>query len=455
VDSLARHLMIDFTQMKSFAEDPLILERGSGIRVMDNRARSYIDGLSGVFTSNLGHANREIAAAVEAQLGTLAFGAPTMATTTTTLHLVERLLRIVPQQYGTMKLLSGGSEATETAMKLARQYHQQTGNRGKYKVLSHYRAYHGGTGNALAASGSPVWKVPYEPMPTGFIHLQTPDPDAPPVPGIDHDAAADVYLAMARATIELEGPNTIAALITEPIMLSAGVIVPPDRYLRGLRELCDEHNILLIFDEIITGFGRTGTWFAAAHSGAWPDIICCGKGITGGYSPLSAVFMTDTIADAFWGEPDEGIQFFSGHTYGGNPVSCAAALATINYIESHGVLPHVVRVGEYLRSRLEALARSHPSIGLVRGRGLLQGIVFTEAARGLVPTRLGFGGDVAREARARGLLLRASPWFVAVGPPLITTEAEMDELLGILDESLAAVEARAVVESEAALAATR
>jgi adenosylmethionine-8-amino-7-oxononanoate aminotransferase len=441
VDSLARHLMIDFTQMKSFARDPLVLEQGSGIRVVDDAGRSYIDGLSGVFTTNLGHGNHEIASAIVAQLSKLAFGAPTMATTTTTLRLVERLLAILPSQYETMKFLSGGSEATESAMKLARQYHRQTGNRGKYKILAHYRAYHGGTGNALAASGSPGWKVPYEPMAPGFVHLQTPDPDSPPFAGMDHEAATDAYLAMARATIELEGPDTIAALITEPIMLSAGVIVPPDRYLRGLRELCDQYGILLIFDEIITGFGRTGTWFGAAHSAAWPDILCCGKGITSGYSPLSAVFMTGRVADAFWGEPEEAVQFFSGHTYGGNPVSCAAAIASIDYIESHSVLAHVVRVGERLRARLEELAGNHSTIALVRGRGMLQGLVFTEAARARVQTRLGMGGEVAREARTRGLLLRASPWFVAVGPPLVTTEAEIEEILGILDESLTAAEA--------------
>jgi beta-alanine--pyruvate transaminase len=451
VKLLARHLMVDFTQMKSFSRDPLVLDRGSGIRVIDDRGRSYIDGLSGVFTSNLGHGNREIIEAIEAQLERLAFGAPTMATTTTALQLVERLLAILPPQYGTMKFLSGGSEATESAMKLAWQYHRQTGNPGKYKILSHYRGYHGGTGNSLAASGWPVWKVPYEPMATGFVHLQTPDTDDPPFDATDADAAAQTYLRMVSSTIEMEGPGTIAALITEPILMSAGVVVPAGSYLRGLRELCDRHNILLIFDEIITGFGRTGTWFAAAHSDAWPDIICSGKGMSGGYSPFSAVFMTDTIAKAFWGEPDEGIQFFSGHTYGGNPVACAAVLASINYIESHDLLAHVVRVGNHLRTRLQDLAAAHPSIALVRGRGMLMGIVFSKAAQAAVPTRPGLGGEVAREARSRGLLLRASPWFVALGPPLITTEVEIDEIVGILEASLVAAEAGAGVDAEAPL----
>jgi adenosylmethionine-8-amino-7-oxononanoate aminotransferase len=212
--TLARHLMVDFNQMKTFVEDPLVLDQGAGIRVTDTCGRTYIDGLSGVFTSNLGHANREIIDAVTAQLGRLAFGAPTMATTSTALTLVDRMLEFAPPQYTTMKFLSGGSEATESAMKLARQYHRQTGHAGRYKILSHYRGYHGGTGHALAASGWPTWKIPFEPMAPGFVHLQTPDPDSTPAPVADPEAAARLYLELVRQTIEFEGPQSIAAIIT-------------------------------------------------------------------------------------------------------------------------------------------------------------------------------------------------------------------------------------------------
>lgn len=436
----ARNLMVDFTQMKSFVEDPLVLDRGEGVRVVDTSGRTYMDGLSGVFTSNLGHANPEIIDAVTRQLGRLAFGAPTMATTSTALTLVERILEFAPPAYTTMKFLSGGSEATESAIKLARQYHRQTGQTGRFKILSHYRGYHGGTGHALAASGWPAWKTPFEPMAAGFVHLPTPDPDSPPAPAADQEAAASMYLDLVRQTLEFEGPSSVAAIITEPIMMSAGIVVPPDSYLRGLRDLCDEHGILLIFDEIITGFGRTGRWFAAEHSGAWPDLICCGKGVTGGYSPLSIVLMTDRVAAPFWGEPEDRVQFFSGHTYGGNPIACAAALASIDYIVHHGVLGHVAEMGDLLSAHLERLRRRHPSIRLARGRGLLQGIVFTPQAQAAASGLHGFGGSVAAHARARGLLLRASPWFVAVGPPLVITDAELAEFIDILDASLTDVE---------------
>lgn len=439
--SAARHLMVDFNQMKSFVEDPLVFERGDGVRMFDETGKGYLDGLSGVFTNNLGHGNREIIDPVARQLTRLAFGAPTMATTTTALQLVDRVLEIAPPRYTTMKFLSGGSEATETAIKLARQFHRQAGHPGRYKVLSHYRGYHGGTGHALAASGWPGWKVPFEPLPAGFVHLPTPDPEDPPANGLNPEAASTLYLEIVRQTVEFEGPDTIAALITEPILMSAGVVVPPDSYLRGLRELCSKYGILLIFDEIITGFGRTGTWFAAEHSGAWPDLICCGKGISGGYSPLSIVLMTEEVAAPFWGEPEAHVQFFAGHTFGGNPVACAAGLASIDYIIRHGVLRHARELGDHLRTSLEALATEHPSAWIVRGRGLLQGLIFAKDAQATVDGVLGFGGTVAAHARRHGLLLRASPWFVALGPPLVTTQAELGEMLAILDTSIGEVEA--------------
>ncbi|MBV9175393.1 MAG: aspartate aminotransferase family protein [Chloroflexi bacterium] len=434
---IARHLMVDFTQMKTFAENPLVLESGEGIRVTDNLGRTYIDGLSGVFTSNLGHGNPEIADALAVQARQLAFGAPTLGTNTRAAELVERLLALVPPQFATVKLLSGGSEANEAAIKVARQYHKQTGNAAKYKILSHYRGYHGGTGNALAASGWAGWKNAFEPLPAGFVHLHTPDADSPPHPAMSTEQAAEAYIRLLRATVELEGPETIAAIITEPILMSAGVVVPPDSYMRALREVCDEHNILLIFDEIITGFGRTGKWFGAEHPDVWPDIFCCGKGVTGGYSPLSIVFMADRVAEPFWGEP--GTQLFAGHTYGGNPVACAAALAALEHMQAYDIVGQSDRTGTYLRERLGRLAERHPEIVLVRGRGMLQGIVFDQDSFAPRATRR-IGLDVAAQARRRGLLLRAAPWFVAIAPPLVATTSDIDVILDIIGRSIEAVE---------------
>jgi adenosylmethionine-8-amino-7-oxononanoate aminotransferase len=378
----------------------------------------------------------------------LAFGAPTMATTTRALELVERLRAIVPSEYTTMKFLSGGSEAIESALKLARQYHKQTGHPGKYKVLSHYCSYHGATGYALAATGWPQFKDAYEPFAPGFIHVQPPDPDAAAFPATSPDEAGLIYARLVEQTVAREGPETVAAILSEPILFSAGVVVPPDSYLRALRAICDRYNILLVYDEIITGFGRTGRWFGAEHSGVWPHLLCCAKGITGGYSPLSALFMTDRVAAAFWGEPADLVQFHAGHTYGGNPVACAAALAALDYIERHALIDHAAEVGSYLSVQLGDLAARHSLIRGVRGRGLLQALVLgtdTAAAGSGLPPAETDGRAIGREARRLGLLLRVAPWFVAVAPPLITTAADVDRIVAILEAAIVTTEGAGLV----------
>jgi adenosylmethionine-8-amino-7-oxononanoate aminotransferase len=267
--------------------------------------------------------------------------------------------------------------------------------------------------------------------------LPTPDPDSPPHPRLNADEAAELFIRLVRSTVELEGPETIAAIIAEPILMSAGVVVPPDSYMRALRDICSAHDILLIYDEIITGFGRTGRWFGAEHAGVWPDIFSCGKGVTGGYSPLSVVFMTDRVAEPFWGEP--GTQFYAGHTYGGNPIACAAGLAALEYMQAYNVVGQAESTGGYLRNRLLELAGRHAIVSLVRGRGMLQAIVFDTDTFTPNPRRR-IGLEVATESRHLGLLLRAAPWFVAVAPPLVSTRADVDAIVDILDAAISTVQ---------------
>ena len=251
-------VMVDFTQMKAFAEDPLVLTEGDGIRVRDVDGRWYIDGLSGTFCLSLGHRNARVVEAASAQLSRLAVAAPTMATSDRSLELARELLALLPAQYTTLKWGSGGSEAIEAAIKMARQFHRQVGDARKFKVLSHYRAYHGVTGQALAASGWRAHKSPYEPLAPGFVHLHTPDPYRPPFDAAPAEVGA-TYVRLVEQVIELEGPETIAALVTEPVLMSAGVVIPPDGYLPALRQLCDRHDIVLVFDEIITGSAGSGS----------------------------------------------------------------------------------------------------------------------------------------------------------------------------------------------------
>ena len=429
-----RHTMVDFMQMKSFSDDPLVLTEGAGIHVIDVEGRRYIDGLSGTFCASLGHGNTELAEAGATQLGRLAMAAPTMATNDRALELVDVLLGLLPDRYAVVKLLSGGSEATESAMKIARQFHKQTGNAAKYKILSHYRSYHGATGHAVAASGWPVWRTPYEPLAGGFIHLHTPDPYRPPF-DVAPEAVAATYLRLVEETIELEDPRTIAALITEPVLMSAGVVIPPAGYLPGLRELCDRHGILLIFDEIITAFGRLGAMFAAELFDTWPDIMCLGKGLSGGYAPLSAVVLDRRIADAFWGEPRDLVQFHSGHTYGANPVACAIGLAAVRQLGRDEIPANAIRRGERLRAGLRRLGERHAWIGDVRGLGLLVGMEFVRdrATRERFPAEAAIGIRIRDAARARGLLVRASHWMLVLAPPLTISDDEVDEILAILE----------------------
>lgn len=442
MDDRVTRTMVDFTQMKSFAQDPLVLTEGHGIRVQTADGRRYIDGLSGTFCAGLGHGNHRLSDAGAAQLSRLAMACPTLATNDRALELVDRLLGLLPDRYSVVKLLSGGSEATESAMKIARQYHKQTGHAEKFKILSHYRSYHGGTGHAIAASGWPAWRTPYEPLAGGFVHLHTPDPYRPPFGTPPFDAPQDVvassYLRLVEETIELEDPRTIAALITEPIFTSAGVVVPADGYLAGLRELCDRHGIVLIFDEIITGFGRVGSLFASQLLGVWPDIICLGKGMSGGYAPLSAVVMSRQIAGAFWGEPRDLVQFHSGHTYGANPVACAIGLAAIDQIEDEHLVENSRLQGQRLVGGLQEAQSRLAQIGDIRGRGLLVGVEFVadRSTRARFPAGDEIGIRVREAARHRGLLVRASHWMIVLAPPLTITDAETAEVLEIVTEAL-------------------
>jgi adenosylmethionine-8-amino-7-oxononanoate aminotransferase len=418
-------VMVDFVQMKSFGQDPLILERGEGIRVTDVFGKTYIDGLSGVFTVNLGHGLRELVDVAAAQGHLISFTAPTMATNVPALRFAEYLISITPEQYTTVKFFTGGSEANEAAIKLARQYWMQAGHPRKYKVISRYRSYHGGTGHAMAASAQTAWKWKFEPFAPGFVHV-TP----PARPGcaacLRADACTLACLDLLEQAIVEEHPETVAAVIAEPVMLSAGVQVPHPDYFPRLREVCDRHNVLLIYDEIITGFGRTGRLFGAERVGAWPDILSCGKGISGGYAPLSAILIADRVAEAFWGEPEAGVQFWAGHTYGGNPVACAVGEAAVRYLLDHDLIGNADRVGAYLAGQIEAVAARQPAIAEVRGVGMLRGVAFTAP----------IGHAVYDAARRRGLLTRPGGDWVGVAPPLITTHAEADEIVAILEAAI-------------------
>ena len=271
----ARHVMVDFNQMRTFTADPLIMVEGSGIRLTDHEGRRYIDGLSGVFAVSLGHGNDEIIDAIAAQHRRLSFSSPIMTTTDRALELATALIRLTGGRYDVVKQLNSGSEATEAAIKMARQYHRQSGSPERYKTISFYRSYHGATMGALTSTGLAAAADAVRAVRAGR------HPRARADPGRCRACSGSCTLgclAQLRDVIESEGPRTVSAVLVEPVMLTAGVHALPQEYLQGLRALCDETGVLLIFDEIVTGFGRLGSWFAAEQAGVWPDILCVGQG---------------------------------------------------------------------------------------------------------------------------------------------------------------------------------
>ena len=433
-----KRIFIDFVQMKSFAEDPLVLSDGDGIYVTDVDGRRYIDGLSGVMTCNLGYKNRAIIDAITRQLERLHFSMPMYATNEPALDLAGRIIDITPSQFNTVKLLSGGSEVTEAAMKIARQYHRQTGKPNKYKVISRYWSYHGGTMGALAASGGASRKQFYEPYGAGYVHVPPPFCYRCPY-GLEYPSCEVACATAIEQFIKGEGPDTVAAVIAEPVILSGdGFVIPPDEYFPILREICDRYNVLLIYDEIITGFGRLGEMWGAEAVGAWPDIIAAGKGMSAGYYPLSAVVMADKVASAFWGNAAEDIQYHAGHTYGGNPVAGAAGIAAIDQLVENSYPSRVRDLGKLLLKKLDGLRDRHAVIGQVTGKGLLVGIEYVQdrATHEPFPESLAFAKKVDMACRKRGLVTRPSAHVQVLAPPFITTPEELDDIVSIIDDAI-------------------
>lgn len=436
-------LVLDFMQMQEFARDPFVIAEGDGIRVRTTDGREFIDGLSGVFTVSLGHGNRRIIDAMTEQLNRLAFAPPLHGTNPVAIELADELLRFAPPGFGAVKFVSGGSEATEAAMKMARQYHVNTGHARKYKLIAKYGAYHGATMGALSAGGGWERKSVFEPLLGHVLHVHPPYCYRCPY-GKSYEADCGITSAdIIEKTIVAEDPETVAAVIMEPISISsAGFVVPPIEFFERLRETCDRHNVLLIFDEIITGFGRLGTNFGADYYGVVPDLIACGKGMSSGYAPLAAVLIQERVNRAFLGALEDRVEFHHGHTFGGNPVACAAGLAALRQIVEQDLVGHARRMGERMRERLEAMKATYPMIGDVRGAGLLQGMEFV-ADR---DTRAPYGPEVKpgkrveRAARERGLILRTATEYVAFSPPLISTPEDIDAMCDILDASLAEVQ---------------
>jgi adenosylmethionine-8-amino-7-oxononanoate aminotransferase len=352
-----------------------------------------------------------------------------------TLDLVEKLGSVTPGPLNFVKAFSGGSESIEAAMKFSRQYFRQSGHTGKYKFVSSYLSYHGATFAAMAAGGGSARKAPFEPQMGGFLKVPSP---------IQLRDQFSSWEECCRFTAKLfenvivnEGEDTVAGIIVEPICNTGGMVTPTEEYFSLLREICSRHNVLLIFDEVLTGFAKTGAMFAAQTFDVVPDIICAGKALSSGMIPVGAMMAREDMGEAFIGPSDRGLQFAHGHTYAGNPLACAAGIAVVDEIEKMKLHVHSRELGTYLWGKLEQL-RKFGVVREVRGKGVLLGVELVKDCEKNEPFPAGrkLGTALKKAALARGLIMRIDEDWFSVCPPLIAEETDMDEMYDLIEKSL-------------------
>ncbi|VTR97302.1 aminotransferase family protein [Tuwongella immobilis] len=422
-------------QMAEWSKSPLLMNRAEGVHYWDVTGKRYLDALSGIYTVSVGHGNRRVIDAIRQQFDMLHFSPPMHGTNPVAVQLANLIAEVAPGDLNTVKFECAGSEVTEAAIKIARQYHKLTGNPGKYKIITRYQSWHGSTLGALSASGLKSRKTVNEPLAPGFLHVFPPTCYRCPF-GKQYPSCDITCATLIGDVMEMEDPATVAAVMVEPIGHTGGIIDPPPEYLPKLRELCTKHNVLLIFDEIITGMGRTGELFAADTFGVVPDVLVTAKGLSGGFLPLSAMITRKPIADAFWGPIETNPGFVEGHTFEGHPIACAAGIAVLREILERDLCANARAQGQVLRAGFERLSQKYGIIGDIRGKGLLQGVEWVAD----VPSKRRFadpiGMKIGRRALHNGLLCRFDPHWLAFGPALISTTEQIEEMLDLLDRSI-------------------
>jgi adenosylmethionine-8-amino-7-oxononanoate aminotransferase len=424
------------------------LDRGEGIYLIDQSGKRYIDGSSGAMVSNIGHGNANVLAAMQDQMARATFGYRLHFRTEASEDLASRTAALMPDGLDRVFFVSGGSEAVESTIKLARQYALTQGQGSRWKVISRFPSYHGCTLGALALTGYGPLTRPFEPMMRDMPKI------AAPTAYLDRDNLSDEqrglkYAEMLRDEILSQGPETVLAFIMEPVGgASTGALVAPDSYYQRIRDICDEFDILLIYDEVMTGAGRTGRFLAAEHWGITPDLVALSKGFGGGYAPLGAMVARGDIVEAIL---DAG-GFLHGFTSAGNPLSCAAGLAVLSEIERLGLVENAARMGDVLKARLTALMDRYDFIGDVRGKGLLLAfeMMADRDSKAPLPKAMNAHARVVELAYERGLILYSRRTrggvegdHVIVAPPLIVTEAQIDAIMAILVDTLDAFAAEA------------
>ena len=434
-ESALEHLWVYLREPSDMAEkgDPAIFVSGEGVHVTDALGNTSIDGMSGLWLKNVGYGRKEIADAAYEQMLNLTY-MPLGTTTEPTIRLAEKISQIAPGDMTRSFFTSGGSEAVETALKLSRAYFKRVGEPNRTKFISRKGSYHGATMGALALGGSHLYpKLDYEPLMPGVFHVPQPLPYRCEFGGDTPEECAELCVNAVEEMIKFQDPETIAAVFAEPISSPMGCAVPGDNYWPRLREICDRYGVLLIADEVITGFGRTGKMFATEHWGVVPDMMTVAKGITSGYIPMGGCITRGEISDAFIGS--QKASFKHVITFGGHPVAAAAALKNIEIMEEEGMVENAAKQGVYLLDGLNEMKEKYQMIGDVRGLGLFCGLelVADRETKEYFPAEADLANRITQGFAENGLLLRGGD-RMNVAPPLCITSSEVDDLVTIMDK---------------------
>ncbi|MCD6415360.1 MAG: aspartate aminotransferase family protein [Planctomycetes bacterium] len=431
-ERLVRRTFLDYQQTQDFIQYPLIMDRAEGLYCWDRDGKRYFDAIGGIYVATLGHRHPRVVEAVRAQMAKLTFVAPMHCISDVALDFVEKVGSVTPGNLNYVKAFCGGSESVESAIKFVRQYFRQTGRPGKFKTISRYSSYHGATLATMAASGTGKRKMKYEPLPGGFLKVFPPNYYRD---RFDSWEECNRFCAqMFEDVIVNEGPESVAAVLVEPIGNTGGIITPTEEYFRIIRDICDRHDVMLIFDEVITGFGKTGAMFAAQAYGVTPDLICSGKGLGSGVVPIGAMIARDDMGDAFLGADDDEVHFAHGHTFSNNPLACAAGIAVIDEIVEKELDKKALVLGRRLEARLEGLKR-YGVVRETRGKGILRGVELVKNTETMAPFPE-LGKALKRTAIENGLIMRISTSWFAVSPPLIAEESDIDEMCDLIEKSL-------------------
>ena len=424
-----------FTANRQFKAKPRLFTKADGMYYTEENGRKILDGVAGLWCCNAGHNRPRIVEAIRQQAGELDYSPAFQMGHPKQFELAERLAGIMPGDLNKLFFTNSGSEAVETALKIALAYHSTRGEGQRTRLIGREKGYHGVNFGGMSVGGMPLNRKMFGTMINGVDHMRHTHniegnafSKGQPPNGVEY---AEDLIRM----VELHDASTIAAVIVEPLAGSAGVILPPQGYLQRLREICDQHGILLIFDEVITGFGRLGAPFAVDYFGVQPDLVTAAKGLSNGVIPMGAVFASDRIYNTFMTGPDNAIEFFHGYTYSGNPMACAAALGTLDTYQEEGLLTRGEELSDYWQAKAHSLADLDLVID-IRNLGLIAGIELKP--RENAPTARAF--ETFLKAYDAGLLIRTTGDIIALSPPLIIEKEQIDFIFDTLRKIISSLD---------------